>query len=141
MIPSLILAFSNIFGLPAIIKALAKNDHSSLAMIYVIIFSGFMMHMTESKHHFTSVIFPQYSNFFLWIDRINTVLGIFYFFPKYWKSDRKLSNLVEILAILGIFSSLLGEQKTEDKFFNNIIYPGLHLFWHLCVYSGIYLLI
>lgn len=141
MYSSLILALSNLFGIPCLHKAQEKNESCSLAIIYAIIFSSTLMHLTESKHNYRPVIFASSSTMFLNIDRVVAIIGLVYFFPIYWKADRKTERLINILAIFGLSSLYLGEQKSQDLFFNTYIYPFLHLIWHGCVYTGIYYLI
>lgn len=141
MYSSLILAVSNLFGLSCLNKAINNKEINSFIVIYLIIISSFLMHLTESKHDYIPFIFIDYSYFFLWIDRIITAISILYFLPIYIKKDRDSKRFVNILGIFGLFCLYAGETKTNDEFFNYIVYPFLHLIWHACIYISIYIVI
>lgn len=115
---SCILSLSNLMAIPCLIKTTNSNHQ---LMIYGIMFSSSLMHLTESKHQLQPLIFPQYSNLFLWIDRIVAILGIVYFAPILFTKNIKTIQKIGILGGVGLLASFLGEQKSNNWYYNYVI--------------------
>lgn len=137
MLPALILSFSNLLGYPCLIKTTSPFER---ILILSIMLSSFLMHLTESKHTYHPIILSKYSNFFLWIDRIVAVISILYFLPILFKKEEKIEQVL-LLAAVGLIASFLGEQKSNNWYYNHLAYPFLHLIWHACVYQSLYNLV
>jgi hypothetical protein len=118
------LACTNLLAIPAI--CYAKCTFQQFLALAVMIASSFM-HLSETKHglHGISPFFDQYSNLFLNIDRMVSIVGVFYMVNN-------LYNNIQfwIYGIIGVAAMAIGEKRGVSV----IVYVYLHTIWHIIIY-------
>ena len=135
-----VVTFSNIFGLGLILKAFEKNMFTGFLMLFIVLSSVFM-HISETKHNLPGILFVQYSNILLNIDRFASIVGVIYCIIKilYNPTDSSLLT-IDIIAfgLFGLFG-LLMNYCSEIVFKNNqILFAITHIIWHYIAYSTLY---
>lgn len=133
-----ILAASNILGLPALIRACTWTDK---ALVFSIMAASTLMHISETKHELDPPILKDWSYALLNVDRGVALTAGMIFAWKFFQIH--YNRQVQVLAVgfLGALCMLLGEIKTSNPTYNNLVYPSLHTIWHASVYYCAYLLV
>lgn len=134
MIENHILAFSNFLVFAPLIIAFRKIQIDDIIFLILISVSSFLMHLSETKHHLSPPHWRQYSNLFLNLDRMITIIAGVYYFCRLWYFPSDLRSTCFIIFSIGATCLGIGEIKTSDKFFNRTVYPCLHVTWHFCIY-------
>ena len=134
MLINLILASSNLLGVPVVVKFYFYNKFLSATIVSTVICASTLMHLTESKHDLKPTVFTKYSNWFLNLDRLITITVGYYTVNKFLllARSKQLALLPDIIT--AFIAMMVGEIKTNNSYHNNIIYPLLHCYWHVQVY-------
>ena len=132
-----LLTASNLLGIPALLKA----DFPYNVLVGSIMLGSTLMHISETKHNLEPPILKNYSYALLNVDRALALSAGAVFAWKFFQMEKNVQLQVLIIGGIGAICMLLGEIKTEDKTFNNVLYPLLHTIWHSSVYACAYLLV
>ena len=128
-----VLALSNLVGLPSFFRLWFAGKYGHAGVMMWVMGSSFMMHLTETKHDFKFPI-HRLSQFFLNQDRVmSVVVGGYCAYLWYQKPQY---NLI-LPGLLGIACVMIGEIRTRDVVFNQLVYPFLHSIWHFVVYYNL----
>src|SRR5207253_7669283 len=104
-----VLAFSNVFGVPAVVAALSRNHYGNAFVVVGAMVASFLMHLSETKHSLDpGQLLAPLSRSFLNFDRAYTVAAIFWFLPQWASSDHGWWPSLLILAV-GWAALRLGE--------------------------------
>jgi hypothetical protein len=133
---NLILAGTNLLGFIPFSKAYkrrpkmyqndSRNKFLELTLIGSSMIGSTLMHLTETKHGLPGLFLQQYSNHFLWLDRITAVsIGTYVCYRMYKK--RKLLNAENIATgVVGLILGFLSEKVVT----NQTAFMILHSLWH-----------
>lgn len=143
------LAFSNLLGLPVLIKTCVEESYFHFGLSLWVVLSSFLMHLTETKHD----LLPEKpddgclekwarkcSVIFLWQDRIMSYIVGAYVAYLWYEASVVIKKAVIIQGSLGLILMILGENNPEIILFNDVIYPIFHALWHLSIYLILYIL-
>ena len=144
---ALFLSVSNFAALP--IFALKLHLHE-FTLVYMMICSSILMHLSERKHHFNGVsgfrghvVFKNqvfnFSQLALWLDRI-LGCGLVCLCNYYICRDNiPLGLEVLDISVAGLCCLFLSENFfTQDKATHIIMYGLTHCWWHLAAYYSLY---
>lgn len=131
------LAITNLLGIPAAEKA----QGSEKFMVWLIMLASTLMHATETKHYLTPLLLRGYSQTLLNFDRLITYTFTPYFIWRAYCTGVLMQRDAQLVATIGVLALRLGEIRTINPVFNNIVYPLLHTVWHAAVYRLLYTLV
>ncbi len=130
MYPQLILTVSNLIG---IIPLMVATNPIDQIVISAVMFASMLMHVSELKHYYTDSLYEEWSDVYLWIDRVVAVVAALWFLPQLIAHRYGLGILWWFL--LGLVFSIYGELRTRSWFHNYVMYPACHTVWHVIVYG------
>ena len=129
---NLVVACSNIFGLPVILAATIFQDQLLVSMV---VLASVLMHLSERKHDLPGVHpFSRWNSAFLNLDRVVAVL-VFVACLNRITLDLVTKNISVILV--GIASVIISETVEVCPVF----FSAWHILWHACVYRMLYVLV
>lgn len=124
---NLLVAASNVLGVPALAKFITRGQYWNAAMTTAIIAASTLMHLSERKHRLPGVYpFNRYSQVFLNIDRVLTIIGMGWFGYQYWW-QASLGMWIE--AFTGMAFLRYSEWLPGPE------YATPHIIWHFVVYD------
>jgi hypothetical protein len=105
-----IVAASNIFCLIPVVVAFTKRDPVGLVALYAGIAST-LMHLAESKHRLPGLMFRDYHNELLWLDRVTALMAGSYAVYCWWVGGA--NSLVWLTALPGLVCLFVSENLCD----------------------------
>lgn len=124
---NMVVAASNLLGVPAILNFVQRGRYANAAMTALIILSSVLMHLSERKHTLPGIApYNRYTQWFLNADRVMTVVGLVWFGYQYWTFATKW---LWVEALTGMAFLRYSEWLPGPD------YAAPHIIWHFVVYD------
>jgi hypothetical protein len=123
---------TNLFVVPAIKILLSRERTYGAAFIFYVMVISSLMHLTETKHGLQPFVLADYSQLFLTLDRISSVVSMCYGVYLI-RENRVPFNKILPSTIVGLCCLWLGE-RTADLIWYNIF----HVAWHASAYYTLF---
>ena len=123
---------TNAFAFYPINVALRQSNYIAAGLTSSSMLASILMHATETKHQLIPPVAGEYSEHFLNIDRLMSVLLISYGVYHVSKISPYLLLAPGLKLITGTICLRLGEMTS-----NLPLYTLLHTIWHYCAYTSL----
>lgn len=128
-----LVAFSSLFALQPIYRAVSKNNHVGLLLSIAVLLASILQHLSETKHSLPGVLFSQYATTLLNVDRAVAVTAALYGILRLYSHPELLSKLFIFKAITGLLCSFVGENVLTSPEWHLILHPAWHYLAFACL--------